>query len=547
MMQIVPRSLRSILAWALLALALAGPAQAAGPRVLVLYDAPSGTSYDKLGLTYAIMMRNLLGHFQARVDLQPVAKYVDGQIDQYDTTFYMGAVYDHPLPPAFLADAATTTRRLVWTRYNLWQLAWDPAYAFQATRGFAFLGLRGLNAMPTASDPAPGFFSDIRYKGLNFVKYYAWDAARGAIHADPDVGWTLVTDATRALMQVPASNPKTGETLPYVMRSGNFWYVADMPFSFIGPRDRYLVFADLLHDMLGIPHAQNHRALVRLEDVSAATDPRHLKTLSNWLSTKQVPFSIALIPRYRDPLGVYNGGVPEDVTLSEAGVLKGALDHAISRGAELVMHGYTHQYRRMRNPGTAVSGDDFEFWNAVTNSPVAEDSTAWVLGRLDAGLTDLAANGYQVVAWETPHYQASAISSRAFPLRFGRTYHRIVYYTRDRPDFDAAVARDYAFGQIYPYPVHEDHYGQRVVPENLGNLEYDLSWLDPSSNVVYTARDILTNARYMRAVRDGVASFFFHPFLLDPELNVPGLADFKSVVEGISGLGFRWVPASSMP
>ena len=37
-------------------------------------------------------------------------------------------------------------------------------------------------------------------------------------------------------------NPKTGETAPYVMRSGNFWYVADLPFSFIGPRDRYLVF-----------------------------------------------------------------------------------------------------------------------------------------------------------------------------------------------------------------------------------------------------------------------------------------------------------------
>ena len=31
------------------------------------------------------------------------------------------------------------------------------------------------------------------------------------------------------------------------------------------------------------------------------------------------------------------------------------------------------------------------------------------------------------------------------------------------------------------------HHGQRVVPENLGNLEYDLSWLDPTSNVTYTA------------------------------------------------------------
>ena len=34
------------------------------------------------------------------------------------------------------------------------------------------------------------------------------------------------------------SNPKTGEQAPYVVRSGNFWYVADLPFSYIGPRDR---------------------------------------------------------------------------------------------------------------------------------------------------------------------------------------------------------------------------------------------------------------------------------------------------------------------
>jgi uncharacterized protein YdaL len=42
----------------------------------------------------------------------------------------------------------------------------------------------------------------------------------------------------------------------------------------------------------------------------------------------------------------------------------------------------------------------------------------------------------------------------------------------------------------------------------------------------------MTNAKYAKTVRDGFASFFFHPFWLEPELGVPGFADFKKTVEG---------------
>ncbi|MGV7959497.1 hypothetical protein PJP14_29795, partial [Mycobacterium kansasii] len=82
----------------------------------------------------------------------------------------------------------------------------------------------------------------------------------GAVNADPDVGLTAITDTTKAQNLVSMSNPKTGEQAPYVVRSGNFWYVADLPFSYIGPRDRYLVLADMLHDMLGVNHAESHKA-----------------------------------------------------------------------------------------------------------------------------------------------------------------------------------------------------------------------------------------------------------------------------------------------
>ncbi len=59
-----------------------------------------------------------------------------------------------------------------------------------------------------------------------------------------------------------------------------------------------------------------------------------------------------------------------------------------------------------------------------------------------------------------------------------------------------------------------------------------------------TAQDILTNANYALAVRDGFASFFFHPFWLEPEVGTPGFADFQTIITGITALGFTWADAS---
>ncbi|RYF44163.1 MAG: DUF2334 domain-containing protein [Comamonadaceae bacterium] len=544
-MQKLFRSILACLAGALFLLAVPVQAQTP-PRTLVLYDAPPGTEYEKLGMSYAIMLRNLLGHFDAQVELMPVQQYTAGKINSYDATFYLGAYYNNAPPAAFLADAAVTQKTLVWFKHNLWHLAWEPAYNFAQTRGFGFSGLRGMNAVPTAGNPTPGFFDTIQYKNKPFVKYYAYDSANNQINADPEIGVTAITDPAKAGTLVTVSNPKSGETAPYVVRSGKFWYVADLPFSYIGPRDRYLVLTDLLHDMLAVPHAESHKAMVRLEDVSALVSVQAMKRLTDYLYGKRIPFSIAVIPHYVDSLGAYNGGVPQTVPLSQAANLKKALNYALPRGAEIVMHGYTHQYAAMKNPHTGVSGDDYEFWNIVKNAPVDEDSTAWVTGRLNAGLNELRSNGYNPVAWEAPHYHASALASKAAPLAFATTYQRVVYFTADKPNFAAGPGKDFAVGQIFPYVIRKDYYGQRILPENLGNIEYDISTVDPTSNINYTWQDLYTNAQYALTVRDGFASFFFHPFWLEPSLNTPGFADFKKLVEGISQLGFTWVAPSAV-
>ncbi|MFZ3141975.1 DUF2334 domain-containing protein [Polaromonas sp.] len=531
----------------LMAALLAPPAFAqTGPKTLIVYDAPAGSEYTKLGMAYGIMLKNLLGHFDSNAELLPAQNYVAGKMQAYDATFYLGSYYDNPLPAAFLSDASTTTKTVVWFKYNLWQLAWNPAYGFPAKFGFDYSTLRGLNALPTAANPAPGFFDTIGYKGKSFVKYYTFDSATGAINADPDIGTTTVLDPVKASVLVPVTNPKTGETVPYVTRSGKFWYVADMPFSFIGPRDRYLVLADLLHDMLGVNTPEKHRALVRLEDVGAMVSVSAMKTLTDYLYGKHIPFSIATIPRYVDALGVYNGNIPQTVPLSQATNLKTALNYALPRGAEVVMHGYTHQYSNIRDPHTGVSGDDYEFWNIVTNSPVAEDSTAWAQDRITKGKAELTSNGYTPVAWETPHYHSSALASKVFakPANFSTTYQRVVYFTADKPNFNPVPNKDFGVGQIFPYVIKKDYYGQRIIPESLGNIEYDIRAIDPTSNFNYTWQDIVTNADYAKVVRDGYASFFFHPFWLEPDVGTPGFADFKKVIDGITALGYTWIAPS---
>ena len=78
------------------------------PSVLVVYD--NDGQYGWLGSVYAVKLQNLLGHFEAKVTLKPLATYVTGDIAKYDATFYLGSVWNEtPLPAIFQADIDSTT------------------------------------------------------------------------------------------------------------------------------------------------------------------------------------------------------------------------------------------------------------------------------------------------------------------------------------------------------------------------------------------------------------------------------------------------------
>jgi uncharacterized protein YdaL len=521
-------------------------AQATTASTLILYDNPPNDPYSKLGLMYAIMLRNLLGHFNTTVAIEPVQNYTAGQIGANAATFYIGDYYNNALPAAFMSDVMTATKTVVWFKYNLWQIAWNTAYTFTQTYGINFLGLAGLNAQPSSSNPNPGFYDTVTYKNMSMVKYYAYDASSGAVNADPDIGLTQVADATKAQSLVTITNSQTKATAPYVMRSGNLWYFADMPFTYIGPTDRYLVICDMLHDILKTGAPVNHRALVRLEDLDAFTTTASMKQLSDYLFNLHIPFTMATIPLYTDPNGYYNGGVPETIHLAQATGLKSALNYALPRGGKIIVHGYTHQYDSTPNIQNAVSGNDYEFWFAVQNRPVDEDSEQWAAGRMAEGIAEFTSNGYKVAGWGAPQYQMSPLASQAAAAEFTTSFQRAVYYTATNPQIGTGAAnQDFSAGQFFPYIINKDYYGERIVPENLGSIQYNICKIDPFSCVAYSWQQLVTNAQYGLVVRDGFASFFFHPYWLEPGLGVPAMSDFKSLVTGIAKLGYTWVDGTT--
>ena len=191
------------------------PAQNAtvsNPPILILYQ--NEGQYGWLGEMYSLQLENLLAHFDAVVTRKPASTYVQGDLEKFHATFYVGAVWNsQPLAPVFLTDLAATTKTVVWTGVNIWQAAWDPATyaylpAFEQRYGYQVLGFSG--------DSHP----NVTYKNVT-LKKDPWD--QGLTHI-------AVTDATKAKVWAVCTD-SAGVQWPYIVQSGKFWLVCDMPMS----------------------------------------------------------------------------------------------------------------------------------------------------------------------------------------------------------------------------------------------------------------------------------------------------------------------------
>jgi uncharacterized protein YdaL len=487
---------------------------------LVLYDTTDAWGW--LGQVYAQQAANLASHF-GRWTAKPVASYVAGDIAKYSATIYIGSTYNEPVPGAFLDDVLAATKPVIWAYDNIWQL--DTRAGGDAPFGDRF------GWYPQYFDFSP--IASVLYKGVAL--------SRNASNGGGVLNTVMASSPTATATVLATAQRADGTSMPWAVRSGNLTYIGEVPFAYMSETDRVLAFDDLLFDALAPSTAAQHRALVRLEDISPMSDPAELKRDADYLYSQGVKFGFGLIPWYVDPTGYENNGTPVSMKLTAKSSVTSMIKYLQSRGGTLVEHGYTHQWSGGNNPYDGVTADDFEFFRVTMNGdyslnyvgPLPGDSVSADGNRITASASLLRSVGLgSPTIWETPHYAGTVAAYTAAGQQFSTKWERSLYfagYLSGSPDYTPG----HVGGQFFPYVVR-DVYGTKNLPEDLGNIE-------PTPWYSYPARlpaDLLNAAAKDLVVRDGFASFFFHP-------SYP-LTYLQQVVSGLKAMGYTFANPASL-
>ncbi len=467
----------SVLMLLFVAVTAVGYAQPPEPKsVLVLFEGKEEPGNMARG--DARQLATLLGHFRTTVTIKSLSDYQVGQMQNYDAVFLVGYTSWFWPPREVMKEVSNRQGTFVWLHSGM--IAFNSLFPTVPRYGFEPLW------MNTSGD-----FNLVQRNSTTFSK------------EEPNITMLRVTDPNKCAVIATASSQK--ETVPYIVRSGEFWYVADSPFAYASEEDRYLLFADLLHDILKEDHPTSHRALIRIEDIHPMEEPDRLRKIADVLYSKDVPFLISLIPFYVDPAR----GIR--VSLSDKPDLVDAIHYMVRHGGTVLMHGATHQYK-------GVTAADHEFWDGAAAKPIKDDSEQYVLGKVAMGLNECLRNGIYPVIWETPHYAASQLTYDAVAKVFSTA-------------MEQRLAIDHAdYSQFFPYIIERDLHGQKIYPENMGYVPQDDN--DPG----LPAREVeamLRRAGKNLYVRDGFASAFYHTFI--PFQNL------ERLVEGVKALGYTYM------
>lgn len=419
----------------------------AARRALIVYD---GVKDKSEGYTSTCFLRNLLGHFpEVRVDVLNCSEYRRGALKNVDVVFLIFEEGQPQFPNVLLSELLTVRGEIVWMNMHVRKFLMQPERQYAV----AFERIQHQKDWR------------VFYKGEDFPK------------EDTTLSVMKVLD-TRKVQVLAEARDYKGNAFPYFLHTANLWYIADSPFAYADEGGRFLVLAEELHNILGIPHTRSHKALVRLEDVNPESDPAALRRVADYLYKLGIPFQISLVPIFKDP------SLQSEVYLSDRPEMIKAVKEAVEKGGAVVMHGVTHQYR-------GLTGDDYEFWDDIGGRPIPYESPDWIAQRIRTGIDELFRNGIYPIAWETPHYSASHETYRVVGRYFDTFYDRIM------------ATETNGTQQVSPYPLQLSGLGVQMVPENLGYIDLN----DPKPWL------IVENSRNTKVVRDGVASFFFHPFV----------------------------------
>lgn len=550
------------------------------PCINIYYDLSEDKSYW-MGKTYATFLQNLLGHFPKYQQIvSPIERYKQGDIEKCHATFYVGSYFNNSVPAAFFEDFGKTSKQVVWLGYNIWNF---KDKGFEKIFGYEYAGLTELDKKNLDAKGQPTFYKDFIYKGETFFKYGKRNKANpdeflapfeiSILKPSQEQKGTL----SQSVVLSKAVHNGTREELPYILQNKNRFYVADVPFSYAHEADRYLIFADILFDILKEQPVHNGKyAFLRLEDIHPLVPLPYLYSATQALIEEKVPIHLSLIPIFFDPLEKYTRPSDQEfTTISQVPEFLQFIKEMKEQNAVMIWHGVTHQLGEMLNPHTAVSGDDFEFWDAVNNRILPEDSVDFVFNRLEAGFYDLEKVDIFPKIWLTPHYQASPLNyyifARVFPWNVGRVIY-FNHHLNQKPShvlessllfakgketderqkqrrnyfeqFKIEIESDRWSGQLYPYEIYGDVYGQRLLPENIGN-----SQPNENSHVVQprTPQEIIADAKRNLVLRDAWASFFYHVQLMNVDESggqghYPGdPSELRFLVKELKKLGYNFI------
>lgn len=405
--------------------------------------------------------------------------YQQGDYRDYDLIIYDGLDFDQPPPRVFLEDIfkgeQVCKKKVLWIGYHLDHVPTD----LLSQIGFSFSELE----VTAAPSTLLYLYSNTNYDLLNLDRSYVRVQ-------DNNLAQVLATVNGKGIV----ANSKHKQCLqgePY------FYYFGFQPTAYLKPLGAYLVFLDLLNELLHIERGRT--ALVRLEDISAATGSFDLLSATAFLKNEKAPFTLALIPIY------VKGN--QRIKLSENAEFRTAVKKALLDGGQIVVHGATHQF------GAGESGVDFEFYDSKTGKFIG--GADYARERVLLALQEILQAGLapNTVGWETPHYNASPEQYDVFEQYFGLIYETPQVFNLN----------------LLPFPV--DTARSTYVPTNLGyvtgdSAEADVQW-------------ILQQAQLLAGLKHGaLASFFYHPGL--------GVLRLKTLIQGLKAQGWTFQSVSSL-
>jgi uncharacterized protein YdaL len=445
----------------------------------VLIVAEGKTDITSFAIADGRHLATLLGHFHASATVIGVDDYVPGSMERYDHVFYIGFNAQNVVPGKFLDDVVKTSVSVIWIHTGFAEFS----ASHDLSRRFGFR---------VSHIDSTGEFLTVERGTDRFTK------------EEPNLN--IVTISNRAQVEVLATAyaEKARRRVPYIVRSGHLLYVADSPFSTISPSDRYILFADFLHDILGEDHHTSHSALIRIEDVNPMEDPDRLRDVADLLSERGIPFLVGVSPFYVNPAERLR------ISLSDKPDVVDALRYMVNNGGTIVMHGVTHQH-------DGVTGADYEFWDETIDGPIKGETEEGIRRKIEMGIQEFMKNGLYPLVWETPHYTGSFL-----------LYDVIGDYFSTAMEQRLAIEHT-DYGQFFPYIIRRDLFGQMLYPENLGYIPL-LPEKDSSRTFVL---ETIRNARTTLAVRDGFAASFFHAFL--------DLSLLEELVDSIQAMGYTYI------